>query len=319
MRLSVKIKEYIWLVNTIYRARRITFAEIQEKWRQTDMSDGQELARSTFARHKDAIESMFGILINCDRQNEYVYYIGNPEVLREDSVQNWMLSTLSVNNIISESLSLQKRIILEPVSYEEDYLPMVIDAMKRNVRLKVKYRKYGDEEPRDLDFEPYCLKLFRQRWYILGHFHRKSKADKPAVDYFGMFSFDRIIEMSLTSVKFEMDPDFDAEEFFHNSYGALVNDNTQPVKIIIRVYGYERFYVKDLPIHQSQREIGQGDDYTDFELFVRPTPDFVRHIVGLSDSVRVLSPDWFVDEVANEHYSALTMYDEDSACGREEK
>ena len=33
-------KEYIWLVNTIRKARRITFAEINEKWLQTDMSEG---------------------------------------------------------------------------------------------------------------------------------------------------------------------------------------------------------------------------------------------------------------------------------------
>ena len=61
-------KEYIWLVNTIKRARRITFAEIQEKWLDTEMSGGVEFARSTFNRHKDAIQDIFGIYIDCDRK-----------------------------------------------------------------------------------------------------------------------------------------------------------------------------------------------------------------------------------------------------------
>ena len=56
MTIPAKFKEYIWLVNTIRKARRISFAEIQEKWLDTDMSEGVELARSTFACHKDAIE-----------------------------------------------------------------------------------------------------------------------------------------------------------------------------------------------------------------------------------------------------------------------
>ena len=43
-----KFKEYIWLVNTIRQARRITFEEINEKWLNTDMSEGVELPRSTF-------------------------------------------------------------------------------------------------------------------------------------------------------------------------------------------------------------------------------------------------------------------------------
>ena len=68
MKIPAKFKEYIWLVNTIRKARRITFAEINEKWLQTDMSEGIELARSTFARHKDAIEDIFGIYIDCDRR-----------------------------------------------------------------------------------------------------------------------------------------------------------------------------------------------------------------------------------------------------------
>ena len=144
MTIPAKFKEYIWLVNTIRRARRITFAEINERWVETDMSGGVELARSTFNRHKDAIEDIFGIYIDCDRQNGYQYYIGNDYVLREDSVQNWMLSTLSVNNIISESLSLQDRILLQPVPSEGNYLRMAIEAMKKGVRIEVDYRKYDE-------------------------------------------------------------------------------------------------------------------------------------------------------------------------------
>ena len=141
MTIPAKFKEYIWLVNTIRKARRITFAEINERWLETDMSGGVDLARSTFARHKDAIEDIFGIYIDCDRQNGYQYFIGNDYVLREDSVQNWMLSTLSVNNVISESLSLQDRILLQPVPTEGEYLKTVIDAMKKSVRIAVDYRK----------------------------------------------------------------------------------------------------------------------------------------------------------------------------------
>ena len=86
MKTATKFKEYIWLVDTIHKAGRITFAEIQEKWLRSDMSEGVELARSTFNRHKDAIQDMFGIYIECDRQNGYKYNIGNDEVLQDDSV-----------------------------------------------------------------------------------------------------------------------------------------------------------------------------------------------------------------------------------------
>ena len=49
MKTYTKFKEYIWLVNTIYHAKAITFAEINERWLKTDMSEGVEMARTTFS------------------------------------------------------------------------------------------------------------------------------------------------------------------------------------------------------------------------------------------------------------------------------
>lgn len=309
MTIPAKFKEYIWLVNTIRKARRITFAEINERWLETDMSGGVDLARSTFARHKDAIEDIFGIYIDCDRQNGYQYFIGNDYVLREDSVQNWMLSTLSVNNVISESLSLQDRILLQPVPTEGEYLKTVIDAMKKSVRIAVDYRKYGTERPNHLVFEPYCIKLFKQRWYVLGHFHRDATKEKPESDYFGLFSFDRVLDMSLTDIKFQIDPDFDAQAYFDECYGVLVDDGTKPERIVIRAYGYERYYMRDLPIHRSQREIGQGENFADFELYMRPTIDLSGHLLSRGNQIKVLSPQWFADEIHDMHLEAAIMYE----------
>ena len=309
MTIPAKFKEYIWLVNTIRKARRITFAEINERWLETDMSGGVDLARSTFARHKDAIEDIFGIYIDCDRQNGYQYFIGNDYVLREDSVQNWMLSTLSVNNVISESLSLQDRILLQPVPTEGEYLKTVIDAMKKSVRIAVDYRKYGTEKPNHLVFEPYCIKLFKQRWYVLGHFHRDATKEKPESDYFGLFSFDRVLDMSLTDIKFQIDPDFDAQAYFDECYGVLVDDGTKPERIVIRAYGYERYYMRDLPIHRSQREIGQGENFADFELYMRPTIDLSGHLLSRGNQIKVLSPQWFADEIHDMQLEAAIMYE----------
>ena len=309
MKTAFKFKEYIWLVETIHKARKITFSEIQEKWLRSSLSEGVELARSTFNRHKDAIQDMFGIYIECDRQNGYKYYIGNDEVLEGNSVQNWLLSTLSVNNIISESLSLQNRILLQSVPTENDYLGMVIEAMKKSVRIAVEYRKYGSDTPNHLNFEPYCLKLFKQRWYILGHFHRDATEEKPESDYFGMFSFDRILSIELTDTKFRIDPDFDAQEYFNECYGVLVGDDTKTERIVIRAYGYERFYLKDLPVHKSQHEIVKGENFSDFELFMRPTIDFSAHLLSRGSLIKVLTPKWLADEIHTMHLEAAAIYE----------
>ena len=180
--------------------------------------------------------------------------------------------------------------------------------MKKSVRVKVSYQRYGADEPKLLDFEPYCIKLFNKRWYILGHFHRDDTGNRKADDYFGMFAFDRIRNLELTNVKFQIDPDFDATTYFSENFGVLVHDGTSMERIVIRAYGQERFYLQDLPIHHSQRIIEEGEDYADFELTLRPTIDLTRHLLGLGSTVQVLTPDWLADEVRNMHLDAAMLY-----------
>lgn len=40
MTISTLFKEYIWLVKTIHEAGGITLADLNEQWRQTEMSGG---------------------------------------------------------------------------------------------------------------------------------------------------------------------------------------------------------------------------------------------------------------------------------------
>ena len=303
MTTPVLFKEYIWLVNTIFHAHSISLGEINRKWVQTDMSGGVEIARSTFNRHKDAIEDIFGIFIDCDRRDGYRYFIGNEEVLRENSVQNWMLSTLTVNNIISESLSLQNRIVLEDIPSDGEHLELVIGAMKAGRKVLVRYKRYQAAEARSFVLSPYCIKLFRQRWYLLGRFNDGG---------FAMFSFDRMEHLTLTDETFKMDKDFDATSFFGECYGVVIGDGSEPVRIVLRAYGKERFYLRDLPLHHTQKEIPTADeqDFADFELFLRPTTDFKGKLLSRGAWLKVLEPQWLAAEIRQLHEESARMYAE---------
>ena len=300
-------KEYIWLVNTIKRARRISFAEIQEKWLDTEMSGGVEFARSTFNRHKDAIQDIFGINIDCDRKGGYKYYIANEKVLREDTVQNWIVSTMSVNDVISDSKALHDRIVLQQIPCDE-FLETFINAMKRKERVEVKYRRYESDNVTEVDFEPYCLKLFNQRWYVLAHFHRDATPEKEERDYYGVYSFDRMQEVSLTNVKFEVRDDFDAQDYFSECFGVFASESTPAERIVLRAYNKQRYYLNDLPLHHSQKVIGRGENYTDFEYYIRPTIDFCGHILSLANQLKVICPQSLADRIRQMAMDTLEMY-----------
>lgn len=301
MATTTQYREFIWLIETIKRARRITFAELSQKWAESDFGGGILLSRTTFNRHRDAVLDMFGIIIECDRRNGYTYYIANPEALEENTVQNWMFSTISVGNILSEGLSVQNRILLENVPSGGTHLQTVIKAMKESVMISAEYRRYGAAEPKKFLMMPYCVKLFRQRWYALCR-HRNG--------FFGVFSLDRFVRVEVSDQHFNIDPDFDAAEYFSECFGIVSEVNAPAERIVLRAYDSERYFLRDLPLHHTQREIATEDDYSDFEIFMRPTFDFSSHLLSRGIMLKVIEPQWLADEVRDMHLQAAEMYEE---------
>lgn len=290
MKIPALFKEYIWLVNTIYHAKRISLAEINAKWADTDMSGGVEMARTTFNRHKSAIEDIFGIFIECDRRNGYEYYIGNPRVLKDDTVQNWMLSTLSLGNVISESMSLQDRIVAERIAVNNTMLTLIINAMKSGHRLNIRYRQYGSPQSYWTGTSPYCLKLFRQKWYLLG---------KLFANKFMVFSLNKIEEVKVQESTFKTDKDFNPAEFFAPYFGVMIDEDLPTTNITIRAYGDERYEISDVPIHKSQmlKAVNPAEDYADFELTLKPTPDFIDYLLSKIGRLKVLGPQEVIDKI----------------------
>ena len=292
-------KEYIWLVKTIFNAKYISLSDLNNRWIETEMSGGVEMSRTTFYRHKCAIEDMFGIYIECDRKNGNKYYIGNEEVLREESVQNWMLSTLSVSNMLGESQSLHQRILLENIPSGDEKLQVVINAMKENKQVMVTYRRYGSAASNSFTLSPYCIKLFHQRWYLLGHLSN---------GFLATFSFDRMEDVKILTTKFKLPKDFDASDFFSESYGIVVNDKVETERIVLRAYGYEPYYLRDLPLHHTQREINKTEEYSDFELRLKPTTDFMTKLFSRGEWLEVLEPQSLADELVEWHKKAIERY-----------
>jgi len=294
-------QQYIWLVNTIHWAGRISLEEINRKWVATEMSEGVAMPRSTFNRHKDTIEDMFGIIIDCDRSDGFRYYISNAEVLKEDSVQNWMLGTLSVDAVLSESKSVHDRILLELVPSTGENLQRFIEAMKDNLRVHVWYRRYGAEFETEMIVEPYCLKLFGRRWYGLVRYRNKAEGF--------IISFDRIRDLQPTKEKFSLADDFDAALWFRDCYGIVRDQQVDLQRVVIRAFGKKVHYLRDLPLHTSQTEIQTADEWSDFEIRIRPTADFYSPLLASGPMLKVLEPQWLADEIARQHLAAAELYD----------
>ena len=271
-------QQYIWLVTLLRKHRRLTLEEINQRWIDDKVIDGKPITRTSFYRHKDAILNMFGIVIECEPKT-YKYYIANPNVLDDDSIERWMLSTLTVNTALSNSVSLKDRILLENVPAGEEYLLTMIEAMRTGRRLQIEYQRFGAESYEKV-VSPYSLKLFHRRWYLLAF----------TGVHIATYSLDRILSVELSDETFEMPADFSPQEYFSEYFGVTA-DQTPMAHVVIRAYDWTPDYFRTLPFHHSQREISHTDKYADFALDIRPTPDFVGELISYGESLEVLEPE----------------------------
>lgn len=281
---------YIWLIDLINRHGYITMPEIKRAWRRSSLNeDGQDIPERTFFNHKDAIFDIFGIEIKCNRS--LGYYIANSSDVDGDSMKTWLLQSLSMNNIMNESADMRGRILFEKTPSGQKFLTEIISAMRDCKVIRMTYQGFSNPESHTIEVEPYCVKIFKQRWYMLA---RTQKWEKPRI-----YALDRIIDMEEMEQTYELPADFDAESFFSNYFGIIIGDGIEVENVKLKVQADQVKYYDSLPLHEPQTKIEQNDDYTIFSYNIAPTFDFLQEVLSKGETVEVLEPSWFRSRVAD--------------------
>ena len=291
--------KYIWLVDTIYRAGKITFEEINERWLRSRLSEGEDIPLRTFHNWRIAIEQVFDININCNRKGGYYYYIENADDMQKGGIRNWLLNTFAVNNLINESHHLKRRILFEEIPSGRKYLTPVIEAMRDGLELELYYQSYWYEEPSTYTLQPYCIKVFKQRWYVIGFCKERNSIRT--------FSLDRIQQLITLDTKFVYPKEFAPEAYFTDYFGIMI-ENKKLETIRIKVYGMHVQYIRALPLHRSQCEIETTEDYSIFEYRMKPTLDFRQELLSRGADVEVLAPLTFREEMIQSVEKMSSLY-----------
>ncbi|MDL2228366.1 WYL domain-containing protein [Odoribacter sp. OttesenSCG-928-L07] len=292
---------YVWLVDLIYRRKKITYDEINEHWqRSTHNETGNKFPSRTFDNHKRAIEEMFDIIIECDKRDGYRYYIENADDMERGGARSWLINTFAVNNLINESHKIKQRILFEKIPSGQMYLIPIIEAMRDNLSLEITYQNFHGAPMATFEIFPYCVKVFKQRWYVVAY--------NPEKKNIAIYSLDRIKEMTTINNPYVMPEDFDGEEFFRDCFGIIAFDDTIVENVILKVWKNQDNYIRALPLHHSQKEIESTDEYSVFSYHIRPTFDFLQEILSHGDLVEVLEPVSLREEVANIIASLTKIY-----------
>lgn len=298
------LRRYVWLVNTILTAGRITLKQINLKWSdETNLraKKEKEIPDRTFHRHREAIAELFGIEIECDRYDGNTYYIANPELLSQPSFTSWIFNALAIDNLLVSNRRVADRIYFEEAPGGAEYLPVIVSALSKQLELIICYRGFGKWEQTETVVRPYGLKQSGKRWYLL--------AALPESHDMVAYALDRIEKCVQTEVEFTPDNSVNLQSYFDEVVGINLDDEYDCEKVTFRIYGRQRAYVESLPLHKTQKCIRREKEYSDYTVVVRPEYEFVHEILKQGFSAEVLSPAWLRDEIRWQAEEILKRYE----------
>lgn len=289
---------YIWLLNTILRGP-ISRAAIDEKWAHANANEYKQyyLPESNFHRWKTTVELLFEVKIKCNGNNEY--YIEEATDLRNADLRLRLLNLMSMDSLLKDSKELSDQILFEPIPSGEKFLAPIIEALRDKTAIKMTYQGFTKDYPATFIVEPYCLKMFKRRWYMLAH---SVGRDKTLI-----YSLDRVHALEPTTQKYQLPKDFDAEFYFRNVYGVSGMED-QPQEVEIKIEAYQANFLRSLPLHPSQTEIERQEQYSIFRYNLVPAFEFKQELRKHGSVLEVLKPQWLRDEFRKDIEYQLSKY-----------
>ena len=303
--ISKTYNRYFWLLDTLLQSSPLTFDEICRLWEVNPAFDGM-LSKRTFHEHREGIQEMFGVVIECDRSRGNVYYVKNPEVLEQNKLAKWALDNYSIPEGFATYNSLQDRILLEEIPCGTRHLELILEALRTNTELVIDYQKFegeqGEEHRQQFHVQPYALKVYAHRWYLLGYLKEQQGLRH--------LSLDRMLDVKILKTKFDMPKDFDAKKYYENVVGIYVNPELPIENVKIRAYGIQAEYLLSTPLHRTQslKKYSRGE-FAEFTYRLCVTPDLISQLLAMGDRVEVLEPEGLREKMKEEARKLFGRYD----------
>lgn len=304
---SAQYNRYIWLVDTIRSAGKITRAEIDRKWSYSHYNENHETTfpDRSFFRCKREIKSIFGIEIKCKRSRECsIYYIANPDDDSHSQTKQWLLSEFALSQSLDASRELQDQIVYEHIPEGTQYLTTIVEALRDHKILLISHLRFDSNEPPHVFYmSPLCLKAFKQRWYIIGLIEELDGTNKTGNEP-RTYALDRVKHLELTDRKFKYPKNFHPQEYFAPHYGVFCGKDYKPEFIRARFIEKAAPYVRTLPLHHSQKEV----EPCVFEWYVAPTLDFIQQLRTYSAEMEILAPKSLRDKFRQDAEAVANLY-----------
>ncbi len=290
---KLKVKPY-----TTYEDLR-DFIESQLEYLQmNDDRLNMGFSKRTLQRDINEIRNLFGVDIEYSKTAKG-YFINQSEVENmnfQRMIESFdMFSSLKLAQDLTPFIHLEKR---RPLGTENLY--GLLHAIKNRLQIKFSYQKYWEDEKSHRKANPYAMKEFKDRWYLM------AKDSKDGI--VKSFPLDRLKDLEITNKTFESPRNYDIEEVYRYCFGIISPNDEVPQEIVLSFDPVQGRYIKSLPLHETQEVLVDNEDEIRIRLKLCITYDFIMELLSHSDNVKVLKPARLVKDIKMAHEKAYKQY-----------
>lgn len=284
------LTRYLLILKVLRNKKKATFDEINNFIRLgfNIIDDSKDISLRTFQRDKNEIRTIFNIDIRCDSHNQY--YIHCDE--EADVFNTRVLEAFDVFNSLSSTVAFSKFVLPEKrCSLGTEHINDLLNAMQNEKIVDFTHLKYHETISTHRQVEPYALKEFKGRWYLIC----KDLKDNE-IKTFGL---DRISDLNIKNQAFVYPKELDAKVLFKNSYGVINQQKGKLEEIILSIKPFQGKYLKSYPLHESQQILVDNESEFRISLMLFITHDFIMELLSLGKSLKVVQPQSLINELSN--------------------
>lgn len=255
-------------------------------------------SKRTLQRDIKEIRNVFGVDIEYSKSNTG-YFISQNET--ENMNFQRMMEAFDLYNSLNLAQDLTPFIHLEkrkPQGTENLY--GFLHAIKNRLQIKFSYKKFWDEESSIREAEPYALKEFKNRWYILA----KDCKDNNIKS----FALDRLTNLEITKQHYQYPDNYNVEQNYRYCFGIISPNDEEPQNIILSFDPIQGKYIKKLPLHDTQQVLEDNDKETLVQLRLCLTQDLIMELLSFGDNMKVIEPKSLADQIKQAHKKAYNQY-----------
>ncbi len=255
------------------------------------------ISKRTFQRDLEDIRTIYNIDIQYDFSNK-VYFIDFDE--KQEASERILeafdtFNALNITDRLSDYIHFEKR---KPQGTENLY--GLLHAIKNNLQIKFTYHKFWDDEITERTVEPYGLKEFKNRWYVLANDLKDNKIKS--------FALDRLTALEITKKGFVVKSSFSIKEHYKYCFGIMSPNEEKPQEIVLSFEPFHGNYIKTMPLHTSQEILKDDENELLIKLTMFATHDFLMEILSYGANVMVIKPKSLINDLKTAYQDAINLY-----------